>query len=235
MSNELIGVFDTDALPANPNHLKEFARKKAVFIAQRVHNLTQNLEKAKKLSAEAENAKTDLKHRTSSFISSGLITFGKSASEKRSEINTRVSILQNEAIAELTNLVQESIQFAATSAVLNQAMLEELTKVCNEGFIDVYGKVQEIRDGKEREYLKQIENGLKNNQKIHQQRESTAKNQASILQNAESISANKDLISQNAEFIAQNKQAIKIIKILVWIAIALSAISLSISLFCLLK
>lgn len=45
MSNELIEVFDTDALPTNPNQLKEFARKKAVFIAQRVHNLTQDLEK----------------------------------------------------------------------------------------------------------------------------------------------------------------------------------------------
>lgn len=124
MSNELIGVFDTDALPANPNQLKEFARKKAVFIAQRVHNLTQNLEKAKKLSAEAENAKTDWKHHTSNFLFRGLMTFGKSASEKRSEINTEIIILQNEAITELANLVQESIQFAATSAVLNQAMLE---------------------------------------------------------------------------------------------------------------
>lgn len=228
-------MFDTDVLPTNPNQLKEFARKKAVLIAQRVHNLTQNLEKAKKLSAEAENAKTDVKYRASSFFSYGLIKFGKSASEKRSEINTRVSILQNEAIAELTNLVQASIQFAATSAVLNQAMLEELAKVCEEGFIDVYGKVQEIRDEKEMGYLKQIENGLKNNQKIYQQRESTAKIQASILQNAESISANKDLISQNAEFIAQNKQAIKIIKILALVAIALSAVSLSISLFCFLK
>lgn len=178
MSNELIEVFNTDALPANPNQLKEFARKKAVFIAQRVHNLTQNLEKAKKLSAEAGNAKNDWWRSASdiALLGSGLglvakvagLKFGKTAAEKRSEINTEIIILQNEAIAELTNLVQESIQFAATSAVLNQAMLEELTKVCNEGFIDVYGKVQEIRDEKEREYLKQIENGLKANQKIFQ-------------------------------------------------------------------
>lgn len=178
MSNELIEVFDTDALPANPNQLKEFARKKAVFIAQRVHNLTQNLEKAKKLSAEARNAKNDWWRSASdiALLGSGFglvakvagLKFGKTATEKRSEINTEIIILQNEAITELTNLVQASIQFAATSAVLNQAMLEELTKVCNEGFIDVYGKVQEIRDGKEREYLKQIENGLKANQKILQ-------------------------------------------------------------------
>lgn len=246
MSNELIEAFDTDTLPTNPNQLKEFARKKAVFIAQRVHNLTQNLEKAKKLSAEAGNAKNDLRRSVSDAImlGSGIVgvvakgaglRFGKTATEKRSEINTEAIILQNEAIAELANLVQASIQFAGTSAVLNQAMLEELTKVCNEGFIDVYGKVQEIRDEEEKRYLKQIENGLRNNQKIHQQRESTAKNQASILQNAESISANKDLISQNAELIAQNQQAINNIKILAWIAIALSVASLSISIFCFLK
>lgn len=179
MSNELIEVFDTDALPTNPNQLKEFARKKAVFIVQRVHNLTQNLEKAKKLSAEARNAKNDWWRSASDMLLGGGgfigfaakgfgLKFGKTAAEKRSEINTEIIILQNEAIAELTNLVQASIQFAATSAVLNQAMLEELAKVCNEGFIDVYGKVQEIRGGKEREYLKQIENGLKANQKILQ-------------------------------------------------------------------
>lgn len=179
MSNELIEVFDIDALPANPNQLKEFARKKAVFIAQRVHNLTQNLEKAKKLSAEARNAKNDWWRSASDFVGLGSgffglaakgvgLKFGKTATEKRSEINTEIIILQNEAIAELTNLVQASIQFAATSAVLNQAMLEEFAKVCNEGFIDVNGKVQEIRDEKEMGYLKQIENGLRNNQKILQ-------------------------------------------------------------------
>lgn len=179
MNNELIEVFDTDALPTNPNQLKEFARKKVVFIAQRVHNLTQNLEKAKKLSAEARNAKNDWWRSASDImlLGGGLIglaakgaglKFGKTATEKRSEINTEIIILQNEAITELANLVQESIQFAATSAVLNQAMLEELTKVCNEGFIDVYGKVQKIRDEKEMGYLKQIENGLKANQKILQ-------------------------------------------------------------------
>lgn len=230
MSNELIEVFDIEVLPANADatQLRKIAKEKATFVVEQVRNLTKNLREAEDLSFWAEHTDDD------SWWSR---TFGdgKTAAEKRSKLNTEVNTLQNEAIAELTNLVQESIQFAATSAVLNQAMLEELAKVCEEGFIDVYGKVQEIRDEKEREYLKQIENGLKNNQKIHQQRESTAKIQASILQNAESISANKDLISQNAEFIAQNKQAIKNIKILVWIAIALSAVSLSISIFCLLK
>lgn len=181
MSNELIEVFDTDALPTNPNQLKEFARKKAVFIVQRAHNLTQNLEKVEKLTADAKNAKDSLLSKTFDFVlsNSGFIGFaakqaglriGKSGAEKRSEINTEAIILQNKAITELADLVQESIQFAATSAVLNQAMLDELTKLCNEGFINVYGKVQEIRDEKEMRYLKQIENGLKNNQKIHQQR-----------------------------------------------------------------
>lgn len=229
MSNELIEVFDIEVLPANADvtQLRKIAKEKATFVVEKVHNLTKNLREAEDLSFWAEHTDDD------GWFSR---TFGdgKTAAEKRSKLNTEVNTLQNKAIAELANLVQASIQFAATSAVLNQAMLEEFAKVCNEGFIDVYDKVQEIRE-EEREYLKQIENGLKNNQKIHQQRESTAKNQASILQNAESISANKDLISQNADFIAQNKQAIKNIKILAWIAIALSAVSLSIGIFSLLK
>lgn len=180
MSNELIEVFDIEVLPANADatQLRKIAKEKATFVVEQVRNLTQNLEKVEKLTADAKNAKDSLLSKTFDFALSnfgliGLVAkqaglrIGKSGAEKRSEINTEAIILQNKAITELTDLVQESIQFAATSAVLNQAMLDELSKLCNEGFIDVYGKVQEIRE-EEKKYLKRIENGLKANQKILQ-------------------------------------------------------------------
>lgn len=207
MSNELTitEAFDTRILPANTNQLKlrQIAKEKANFIASRIHSLQQSLNEAQWLSVEAEYADDD------GFFSR---TFGsgKTATEKRSRLNTKVNTLQNEAIAELANLVQASIQFAATSAMLNQAMIEELSRITNEGFVDVYGNLQELKDEQEIKYIKQIEDGLKTNQQAHKQGK---------------------LVSRNYELISQNQQNIRGIKILAWIAIMLSLASLGLNIF----
>lgn len=211
MSNELTitEAFDTKILPANENQLKlkQIAKEKANFIAQRIHSLQESLNRAQYLSVDAQYADDD-------GWFSRTFGSGKTATEKRSRLNTKVNILQNEAIAELGNLVQASIQFAATSALLNQAMIEELSRITNEGFVDVYGNLQELKEEQEIKYIKQIEEGLKTNQQAHKQGK---------------------LVSRNYELISQNKQNIRGIKILALVAIALSMASLSISIFCLLK
>lgn len=216
MSKELTiaEAFDTKILPANPNllssnqlKLKEIAKEKANFIAQRIHSLQESLNRAQYLSAEAEYADDD------GFFSR---TFGsgKTATEKRSRLNTKVNTLQNEAIAELANLVQASIQFAATSAMLNQAMIEELSRITNEGFVDVYGDLQQLKQEQEIKYIKQIEYGLKTNQQAHKQGK---------------------LVSRNYELISQNQQNIKGVKILAWLAIVLSLVSFGVNVFSFLK
>lgn len=197
-------AFDVNILPANANEgqLRQIAKEKANFICQQIHSLAEKLKEAERLSVDAEYADDD------GFLSR---TFGsgETATEKRSKLNTRVNTLQNEAIAELANLVQASIQFATASALLNQAMLDEIAKISNKGFIDVYGDVKQIQDKHEKEYLKQIEEGLKTNQQAHKQGK---------------------LVSRNYELISQNQQNIRGIKILAWIAIILSLVSLGVSL-----
>lgn len=197
-------AFDVNILPANANEgqLRQIAKEKINFICQQIHSLAEKLKEAERLSVDAEYADDD------GFLSR---TFGsgETATEKRSKLNTRVNTLQNEAIAELANLVQASIQFATASALLNQAMLDEIAKISNKGFLDVYGDVKQIQDKHEKEYLKQIEEGLKTNQQAHKQGK---------------------LVSRNYELISQNQQNIRGIKILAWIAIILSLVSLGVSL-----
>ena len=211
MSKELTitEAFDTNILPANANEgqLRQIAKEKANFICQRIHSLAEKLKEAERLSVDAEYVKSDW---TPSIFG------GESATDKRSKLNTQVNTLQNEAIAELANLVQASIQFATVSALLNQAMLDEIAKISNKGFIDVYGDVKQIQDKHEKEYLKQIEEGLKTNQQAHKQ--------------GKIVARNKESIAKNYELISQNQQNIRSIKILAWIAIVLSLISLGISL-----
>lgn len=197
-------AFDVNILPANANEgqLRQIAKEKINFICQQIHSLAEKLKEAERLSVDAEYADDDR-------LLSRTFGSGETATEKRSKLNTRVNTLQNEAIAELANLVQASIQFATASALLNQAMLDEIAKISNKGFLDVYGDVKQIQDKHEKEYLKQIEEGLKTNQQAHKQGK---------------------LVSRNYELISQNQQNIRGIKILAWIAIILSLVSLGVSL-----
>lgn len=197
-------AFDVNILPANANEgqLRQIAKEKINFICQQIHSLAEKLKEAERLSVDAEYADDD------GFLSRTLGS-GETATEKRSKLNTRVNTLQNETIAELANLVQASIQFATASALLNQAMLDEIAKISNKGFRDVYGDIKQIQDKHEKEYLKQIEEGLKTNQQAHKQGK---------------------LVSRNYELISQNQQNIRGIKILAWIAIILSLVSLGVSL-----
>lgn len=135
MSNELTikEAFDIKDLSTNTNEgqIRKIAIEKANFIAQRIHSLTEKLKESEKLSIDAKHTKSDLMPS---------IFGGESATDKRSKLNQKVNSLQNEAIAELANLVQASIRFATASALLNEAMLKAIADISNEGFIDVYGK-----------------------------------------------------------------------------------------------
>lgn len=204
MSKELTikEAFDIKDLSTNANEgqIRKIAKEKANFICQRIHSLTEKLKEAEKLSIDAEHTKSDWKPS---------IFGGESATDKRSKLNQKVNSLQNEAIAELANLVQESIRFATASALLNEEMLKAIADISNDGFIDVYGNVQQIKDKHEKEYLKQIEYGLKANEQTQKQGEYVAK---------------------NAESISKNYQKIRQLNILAWVAIALSLVSLGVSL-----
>lgn len=83
------------------------------------------------------------------------------------DLQNRAIALQGEAIAQLADLVQASIQFATASTRLNQLMIEELAKKTKKGFINIYGEVQQV-DEDMKKYTKQIEYGLKSNKQSTQ-------------------------------------------------------------------
>ncbi len=157
MANELVAQeLNVEVLPKDEGELKVIAQEKANFIMQNISQLCENLKEAKALNIQAQYVKTDLKNR----LSLGIL--GKSRTEKRLDLQEHVSSLQNDAIAQLADLVQASIRFAAASAMLNQLMIKELAKKTKEGFINVYGELQQV-DEDMKKYTRQIEYGMKSN------------------------------------------------------------------------
>lgn len=157
MANELVAQeLNVEVLPKDEGELKVIAQEKANFIMQNISQLCENLKEAKALNIQAQYVNTDLINR----LSLGFL--GKSRTEKRLDLQERVSSLQNDAIAQLADLVQASIRFAAASAMLNQLMIKELAKKTKEGFINVYGELQQV-DEDMKKYTRQIEYGMKSN------------------------------------------------------------------------
>lgn len=167
MGNEVIAQeLNVEVLPKDEAQLEAIAKQKTDFIFQQVSTLCKNLKEAESLTFEAEYVEGDLKR----FIP---FAGGKSKAEKKADLNTRAIALQNKAIAQLADLVQASIQFAAASATLNQLMIREFAKKTKDGFINVYGEVQQV-DEDMKNKLKQIEYGLKSNtQSINNNTQST--------------------------------------------------------------
>ena len=156
MANELVTQeLSVEVLPKDEGKLKVIAQEKANFIMQNISQLCENLKEAKALNIQAQYVKTDWVKKLVSF---GFL--GKSRTEKRLDLQERVSSLQNDAIAQLADLVQASIRFAAASAMLNQLMIKELAKKTKEGFINVYGEVQQV-DEDMKKHIRQIEYGMK--------------------------------------------------------------------------
>ncbi len=156
MSSEIIAQeLNVEVLPKDESELEIIAKEKTDFIFQHISKLCSNLKEAKALSIEAQYVKGD-KRRFIPFAG------GKSRVEKQADLNTRAIALQGEAIAQLADLVQASIQFAAASTMLNQLMIKELAKKTKKGFINVYGEVQQV-DEDMKKYTKQIEYGMKSN------------------------------------------------------------------------
>ena len=163
MGNEIIAQeLNVEVLPKDESELEIIAKEKTDFIFQHISELCSNLKEAKELNIEATRVKTDWSKKV---VSLGF--WGKSRVEKQADLNTRAIALQGEAIAQLADLVQASIQFAAASTMLNQLMIKELAKKTKKGFINVYGEVQQV-DEDMKKYTKQIEYGLKSNKQSTQ-------------------------------------------------------------------
>lgn len=177
------------------------------------------------------------------------ITFGTAGIDivaEMTRLNNEGLLATNEAMEEMNKVIRGIVALTCCSTAYSKIMIETMGGILTEGFIDAAGQRQQLSES-QKEVVKHILattkqravqdlKDLEQDEKINQIFE--------ILKNKGEIdSRQEEQIRKNAELIAQNQQNIlelqkrnnKIMAILALVAITLSAVSLSISIFCLLK
>ena len=124
----------------NPQRLISLAEETTAKILNRVTEIQNNIEYAKKLNYDAENASKDRKNK----LTLGL--FGKSATDKRSELNTKINTLQNEAISDLNTMMREITRLTMVSSDFSKILAQFLSQAMKEGFKDSSGQLKKCNE-----------------------------------------------------------------------------------------
>lgn len=145
----------TDSIPTSIKEVKELAKATANGICQKFEGLYELLEYSKELNNQARDAKTDMRK----YFTLGLA--GKSATQKRAELNTEAQTLQNQFNYEMLNLMQATLAFSILSARLSEAMIDEMEQCLKQGFTDVNGRIKKLSEHSAKQaklLIQQIEN-----------------------------------------------------------------------------
>lgn len=149
---EAFSYIDSDSLPQSTAEIREIAKQAANAICQHFEKLTDLQEEMQDLSSEAKNAKSDLKNR----FSLGLL--GESKNDKRMNLLTEKSILQDEHNIEMAKLLQTSISLSLLSAKLSSAMISEMQMCVKKGFEDNDGRIKRLSQNSEQQARLLIQN-----------------------------------------------------------------------------
>lgn len=229
------------------NEIKTIAQQMAHAIGEKIEAISEKIEEAKELTKKAGKVKTDWSHR----LTFGL--FGKSATDKRSELNTEVNIQQNEAIMEMNDLIQGSIALTACSITFAENMVQEMSLIMTSGFKDQYGNVAELSENAKENaqmLIAQAKKSLVQHQKINEKAKAieaikgdVSQNTQNIDKNTQKIDKNKHSIDKNAQNIDKNAQSIEFLqkelaksnnsKIKISLSLSVLAILLSLANLCL--
>lgn len=133
--------------------LEKFAEEKSKIILEKIELSTQKILDAKDAAEAAKNMKTGF--------------FGKT--KKKANATADAVIITNEAVAEMNELLQESIRFTCLSLSFAQAMSKHMSALIVNGFKN--------RDG---EFVKLSADSEEQAQYIVQQAEAFAKNQLEV-------------------------------------------------------
>ena len=150
-----IGAFsyiDSDSLPQSTAEIREIAKQAANAICQHFERLTDLQEEMQDLSSEAKNAKSDLKN----TLSFGFL--GESKNDKRMNLLTEKSILQDEHNIEMAKLLQTSISLSLLSAKLSSAMINEMQICVKKGFENTDGRIKRLSQNSEKQAMLLIQN-----------------------------------------------------------------------------
>ena len=187
------------------NEIKTIAQQVAHAIGGKIEAISEKIEEAKELTEKAGKVKSDWSNRLSFGI------FGKSATDKRSELNTEVNIQQNEAIIEMNDLIQGSIALTGCSITFAENMVQEMSLIMTSGFQDQYGNIVELSENakeKAQMLITQAKKALVQHQKINENAKAIEAIKGDVSQNTQNIDKNKHSINKNAQNIDSNMQNI---------------------------
>lgn len=149
---EAFSYIDSDSLPQSTAEIREIAKQAANAICQHFERLTDLQDEMQDLSSEAKNAKSDLKN----TLSFGFL--GESKNDKRMNLLTEKSILQDEHNIEMAKLLQTSISLSLLSAKLSSAMINEMQICVKKGFENTDGRIKRLSQNSEKQAMLLIQN-----------------------------------------------------------------------------
>lgn len=202
--------------------LELFAEEKSKLILEKIELSTQRISEAKEAAEDASNMKSGW--------------FGKT--KKKTDATANAVIATNEAMAEMNELLQESIRFTCLSLSFAQAMSKHISALMVNGFKNRDGEFIKLSDdSKEQAFyiiqqaeafaknqleveLKQSEQDSKienladkvsNNANRLDEKDKVDAAQSQRLEELEELLKNKDTVDQQQEEISKNKEAIKVL------------------------
>lgn len=191
------------------NYAKRFTRG----IIEKIKDVSEQIEDAKRLSGRAHSVESDLRNRFSFGI------FGKSKTDKRSEINTEAISLHNKALSAMNDLIQGSVALTTCSTIFTETMVETIASAMKDGFQDQYGYQITLSDAAKEQaqiLLSHAEEALQregrieaNTQAISEVKDQARSNTQKIGENASKIGENFQNIKENARNVSSNAQKIE--------------------------
>ncbi|WP_407380696.1 hypothetical protein [Helicobacter sp.] len=125
-----VEVLQKQVATLKPEDLKVLAEHKATEILSNIQRVSSKIDKAKYLTRQAGNVKGGL--------------FGIGKTKEKTELNTKAIGMQNEAMAEMNTLIQESIKLTTISYGFAQAMTQTIAAMLENGFKDKDGDIQQL-------------------------------------------------------------------------------------------
>lgn len=127
-----VEVLQKQVATLKPEDLKVLAEHKATEILSNIQRVSSKIDEAKDLTRQADNVKGSWN------------PFGESKADKRSKLNTQTNAMQNEAMAEMNTLIQESIKLTTISYGFAQAMTQTIAAMLENGFKNKDGDIQQL-------------------------------------------------------------------------------------------
>lgn len=120
--------------------IQEIARGIALDVVKRVANMQESLQTAKELSESVKDIESDLSHKLTLGI------FGKSALEKKVDINTQTQTMHLAITQELAEIQKLTIGLCMSNTHFTKHTLKEFDSIIKNGFKDSDGKIQRLNE-----------------------------------------------------------------------------------------